>query len=259
MRKSVGLKRLFVSFPEPIVQLPLSYTLQDSEKLHYVRTVLRARVSEAFVLVDGEARQAYAGNLTELDKQQAVFEVKEALQTQGDSMPSVTLAVALIKEHRWDWLLQKATELGAEIIQPLLTERTVVHLDAKTTDKKLDRWRGIVESAAAQSEVLFIPKIQIPLTVTAWCKRAVSQADTRHIILAERGEQRQPLYDVLSANKKPPSDIYLAIGPEGGWTNQELETFHSAGYHFASLGQRILRSETAAISAMASVVYQFSG
>lgn len=249
------LKRFFVSLPEPLVEFPAELTVEDEFVVHHLRTVMRAKVGESVVLVDGERRQSYLGTLQALEKRSVSLIVESRLEASAHRLPSVTLAMALIKEQRWDAMLQKATELGVEVIQPIASERTVIRLDGKDIAKKLERWESVMRSAAEQSEGLFIPRIQPPVSVDALCGQG-DCASFQRILLAERGEHRNDLKTQLAQSKANQS-LLFAIGPEGGWTDRELGCFESAGFTFASLGQRIMRSETAAIAAMASVVYEF--
>jgi 16S rRNA (uracil1498-N3)-methyltransferase len=196
---------------------------------------------------------AYEGVLQAIDKHSLSVTLECQLPVPKSSLPPVTLAVALIKEQRWDWLLQKATELGVRAFQPILSERTVIKLSESDIPKKLERWQSVVRSAAEQSEGLFIPQMLKPVNVSQ-CAQSGS-SDRLRILLAERGEDRLSLKSVLSGLQQEKM-VTMAVGPEGGWTPQELDVFIQAGFVLASLGSRILRSETAAIAAMAGVVYE---
>jgi 16S rRNA (uracil1498-N3)-methyltransferase len=142
--------------------------------------------------------------------------------------------------------------LGVRSIQPLLTERSVIRLYEKDFSKKLERWQSVLRSAAEQSEGLFIPVIETPLSVQTYLKKA---SNDLRLLLQERGDSRKPMRDVFSAHQK--RAVTLAIGPEGGWTVEELSLFEQSGFIGVSLGQRILRAETAAMAAMAAVVYAY--
>jgi 16S rRNA (uracil1498-N3)-methyltransferase len=249
-------KRFFVTLPGPLVDFPAQLTIEDDFVVHHLRTVMRAKVGEFVVLVDGERRRAYLGTLQALGKRSVQVLAQSLLdKTVDDAIPSVTLAVALIKEQRWDWLIQKATELGVEAIQPIASERTMVKLGKNDILKKQERWETVMKSAAAQSEGLFVPRVLAPVSVKALCADS-SLTPMRCILLAERGEHRDTLKAILRQIKSN-QPILLAIGPEGGWTDQELTCFEQSSFAFASLGQRIMRSETAALAAMAAVVYEW--
>lgn len=260
------LKRFFVDLPAPVADFPTQLTIEDEGVVHHLRTVMRAKVGESVVLVDGQRRQAYLAILQALEKRTLTAQVERPLAQPDGNLPAVTLAVALIKEQRWDWLIQKATELGVSAIQPIASERTIIKLDEKNFGKKQERWEAVMRSAAEQSEGLFIPVILPPVSVKSLCDQA--SAYNQRILLAERGAHRETLQTTLRKHPlqqhsppQHPSDqaLLFAIGPEGGWTDGELAQFEQAGFVFASLGQRIMRTETAALAAMAAVVYELGG
>jgi 16S rRNA (uracil1498-N3)-methyltransferase len=252
------LKRFFVTLPSSVADFPTQLTIEDDFVVHHLRTVMRAKVGESVVLVDGERRQAYLATLQTLEKRTLSVQIEQLLTKAASELPSVTLAVALIKEQRWDWLIQKATELGVTAIQPITSERTIIKLAEKDIPKKQERWEAVMRSAAEQSEGLFIPAILPPVSVKALCDQVSAQV--QRILLAERGAHRDTLQTTLrkysSQQHSPDQTLLFAIGPEGGWTDGELAQFEQAGFAFASLGQRIMRSETAAVAAMAAVVYE---
>lgn len=253
------LKRFFVSLPAAVVTFPAELAVDDDFVVHHLRTVVRAKVGESVVLVDGQRRASYLATIQELEKRTVRLQVESVLQKPADGLPAgglpiVTLAVAMIKEQRWDTLLQKAAELGVEAIQPLASERTIIKLGEKDFPKKRERWEAVMRSAAEQSEGLFIPRVLPPLSVNALCENP-DFTGAQRILLAERGENRDTLKATLTA-RQANQPVLFAIGPEGGWTDAELSRFQRAGFTFASLGQRIMRSETAAMAAMASVVYE---
>lgn len=249
------LKRFFAQFPQPIESFPADLTVSDTFVVHHLGTVIRAKVGESVVMVDARRQTAYVAKIQSLQKQAVQLQVQGRLPAMPATLPKVTVAAALVKEQRWDWLLQKTTELGAFQFQPILAERSVIKLSDKDFPKKVERWESIVRAAAEQSEGLFIPDVLSPLPVA----NLVSHPDFashQKILLAERGDQRMPLKSVLS-QLDGDQPILIALGPEGGWTDGELEQFAAAKFAFASLGQRILRSETIAAAAMAAVAYEF--
>ncbi len=251
------LKRFFAKLPQAFDAFPAELELADREFCHYLATVVRAKSSERIALVDDARMVAYEALIGSLNKQTVQFSLLSRLQTPVQPLPQVTLAVALIKEQRWDWLVQKATELGVRAIQPLMTERTIVRLSAGDVVKKQVRWQAVARSAAEQSEGLFIPQIHPPMTVADYCQ-AYSQGDfamRKRILLLERKDDRAPL-KTLVAELGADEPITFAFGPEGGWTDAELASFSAAGFVSASLGERILRTETAAMAVMSAIVYE---
>lgn len=249
-------KRFFASFTQPLDVFPQAHTVSEEGLLHHLRTVVRARPGECVVLVDPLRELAYIARIESLQKQEARFTCLAPLETMPSRLPFATLAMALLKEQAWDWVLQKATELGVRAIQPLVTGRGVVKLSPADLPRKLDRWQQIVRGAAQQSEGLFIPQILNPLDVEAFCRGNAPGHD--RVLLSERGPDRLALKALLP-DVTPGQAVVLAVGPEGGWTEAEHRCFVEAGFVPASLGTRILRAETAAIAALSALAYEFSG
>jgi 16S rRNA (uracil1498-N3)-methyltransferase len=204
----------------------------------HLARVLRARVGQEFDIAtpDGVRR----GTITSVSDEQVEF----ALGGLVEEAPSaeVTLVLAIFKFDRMEWALEKCTELGVTQIIPLIARRTDSHL-AKAADKRVERWRRITTQAAEQSRRTKPPEITAPVKL-----KDVVSGDGLRIVLAESEDDRM-LSEVVST--APGEAITLAVGPEGGWTAEELQRFSGAGWLSASLGETILRAETAAIAAIA--------
>ena len=246
-----GFKHFFAPLPEPLENFPADLTVTDDFVVRHLGTVMRTKPGETVILTDDARATAYAARIVTVQKKSVAFNVLGQLPAPADLLPHVTLAVALIKEQRWDWLLQKATELGVRAIQPLFSERCMIRLGSADIPKKLERWGGVLRSAAEQSEGLFIPAILPPLPVAQCLQQAPAEA--LKLLLMERGTNRQSLKTRLTQHDQA-QPVILTIGPEGGWSDAEQAAAQSAGFISVSLGQRILRSETAAIAAMAALV-----
>lgn len=247
------LKRFFVTLPNIFDSFPIEVPIQDEALCHHLRNVIRAKPGEIIVVVDDAREVTYQAVITAIQKSSLTLQLEQLHQAPPDMIPPVTLAAALVKEQRWDWLLQKATELGARIIQPLMSEYSVVRLDAGEIPKKLERWQTLLRNAAEQSEGMFIPQILPPLTINNYLKQLSPSA--LHLLLKERGAARSPMKAVLPQHENC-KGIVLAIGPEGGWSDAEIDAFEQAGFQGVSLGNRILRSETAAIVALSAIIYE---
>ncbi len=159
-------------------------------------------------------------------------------------MAEITLVLAIYKFDRMEWAIEKCTELGVSRIIPLISRRTDSHL-ATASVKRVDRWQRIARQAAEQSRRAAPPLIAAPMKLS----EALNLPQPLRIVLAESEEQAL-LRDVLNPEAAG-NEITLAIGPEGGWTEDELQSFQQAGWISASLGNTILRAETAAIAAVA--------
>jgi len=210
----------------------------------HLSRVLRARVGQEFdVSAGGRLRR---GRVVAVAEERVEFALGEELPASAEANLNVTLLVAIYKFDRMEWALEKLTELGAARIVPVIARRTDARL-AKAAAKRVERWRRIAQEAAEQSRRLEPPEIDAPVKL----KDAVAIAALTRVVLAE-SEQAVSLADVVRVHP-PGESLALAVGPEGGWTEDELRLFAESGWTAASLGQRILRAETAAIAAMAIV------
>jgi 16S rRNA (uracil1498-N3)-methyltransferase len=161
---------------------------------------------------------------------------------------NLTLLLAVFKFDRMEWAIEKCTELGISRIVPVIARRTDAHL-ATAAGKRAERWRRIALQAAEQSRRITPPEIADPIKLPD----AMTLSASVRIVLAE-SERETLLGDLLTSH--PDGAILLATGPEGGWTEEELELFQKAGWISASLGTTILRAETAAIAATAITLSQ---
>jgi len=208
---------------------------------HLIR-VLRARPGQEFDISCG--REVRRGRITAISDHRVEFELGEQLP--AESLIQVTLVLSIFKFDRLEWAIEKCTELGVARIVPVIARRTEAHL-AAAAPKRVERWQRIARQASEQSRRVSTPEISQPIKL----KDAVALPGSTRILLSE-SEQVARLKDVLESNPRG-GDVLLALGPEGGWTAAELELFREAGWSPASLGNTILRAETAAIAAAAIV------
>jgi 16S rRNA (uracil1498-N3)-methyltransferase len=208
---------------------------------HLVR-VLRARVGQEFDIVAGAAVRR--GRITALDNGRVEFDLGEGVSS--TELADITLVLAVFKFDRMEWAIEKCTELGVARIVPVIARRTDSHLAAASL-KRLERWQRIAHQASEQSRCVIPPEIAAPVQVS----EALTLPAALRIVLAE-SEERTLLRDLVKPGAAV-GGVALAIGPEGGWTEDELELFQQAGWSSASLGSTILRAETAAIAATAIV------
>lgn len=207
---------------------------------HLIR-VLRVRVGQEFDIVAGAVvRRAQVATISE---RRVEFELGEEVLTAA-STPRVTLLLSIFKFDRMEWAIEKATELGVSKIVPVIAHRTDVHL-ASASVKRVDRWNRIALQAAEQSRRAAPPEVAKPVKL----REALNVPAALKIVLSESEIQAQ-LSDTL-AEHKAEREMFLAVGPEGGWTEDELQLFQREGWLSASLGPTVLRAETAAIAAIA--------
>ncbi len=214
---------------------------------HLIR-VLRARVGQEFDISTGPSVRR--GRITTIAADRVDFELGEDVGAAPAT--NVTLLLAIFKFDRMEWAIEKCTELGVSRIIPVIARRTDAHLAAAGT-KRAERWRKIALQASEQSRRVSPPEIADPVKL----KDATSLPGALRIVLAE-SERGTHLRDVLAARDTGGAEIILAIGPEGGWTEDELHLFEQSRWIPASLGSTILRAETAAIAATAIVVSELS-
>ena len=206
----------------------------------HLARVLRARVGQEFDIATGESVRV--GRVVKVAEDRVEFDLGVSVEA-GSTRP-VTLALAVFKFDRFEWAVEKSTELGVSKIVPVVAQRTDSHL-ATAAGKRVDRWRRIAREAAEQSRRLAVPELSDPIKLKAYL--AAEHAASR-VVLAENEKEVQ-LRDLSEGSR----EVALAIGPEGGWADSELEQFTNSGWTAASLGSTILRAETAAIAALAVV------
>ncbi|HYE26179.1 MAG TPA: RsmE family RNA methyltransferase [Clostridia bacterium] len=210
--------------------------LTGQHAAHLAR-VLRARVGQEFDIAAGD--RVRLGRVTSVGDDRVEFELGAEVEAVPQSETTVVLAI--FKFDRFEWAVEKCTELGAARLVPLIARRTDAHL-AHAALKRVERWRRIAHEAAQQSRRVAPPEISEPVRI----KDALRLEATTRVILAET-ERQASLKDFFLQD----GSVALAIGPEGGWTEDELKMFADAGWSSASLGSTILRAETAAIAALA--------
>ena len=218
-------------------------TLIGDQADHLAR-VLRAEPGQIFDVVAGGF--LHRAEITNVSDSEVLFALHEELEAEA-ALP-VHLLLAIFKFDHMEWAIEKATELGVARITPVLARRTEKHL-AQASAKRADRWRRIALEASKQSRRTDIPEIAEPTAL----KLALEQEQSSVRILLSETEQATTLSAVLTNSIRPPGceSVALAIGPEGGWTSEEMALFTAQNWHSVTLGPRILRAETAVIAAVA--------
>ncbi|WP_395750282.1 16S rRNA (uracil(1498)-N(3))-methyltransferase [Prosthecobacter sp.] len=216
-------------------------TLSGDEAQHCSR-VMRKEAGDSIEIFDGAGRVAVC-EITHVSKAEVQAKIVsetcvEAFQT------SIHLLPALIKGEPFEWLLEKAVELGAASVQPVITERTVIHLDAAQTEKKLGKWRRHMIESAKQCHTPFVPELHAPLPFS---KALKFEAEFK--LIPALSEHSRTLKQALPATK--PRSVAVLIGPEGDFTAEEEAQAFSAGYVPVTLGPLVLRAETASIATLA--------
>lgn len=209
---------------------------------HHIQ-VLRLAQGALITLFNGDGGE-YTAALTEIARRSASAEIKAHAARDVELPFAVTLAQALPEGSKMDWIIEKAIELGATGVQPLAAQRCVVRLSAERADKKLEHWRGIIVAASEQSGRNRLAQLAPPQDYKQW----ITQQDLhRRIILTPRAGQSLADW----ARHQPPQAVTLVIGPEGGLSEQEEDLALRHGALPLAMGPRILRTETAGLSALA--------
>lgn len=206
---------------------------------HYLRRVLRLGAGDRFLALDGQGHQWQAT----LRAEAAIAEIVASEVTAPPQATAITLVASLPKGNAFDEVVRQATELGVTTIQPLISQRTLL----QPSPQKLERWRRIVTEATEQSERLQVPELHAPLSWNEFLAQDISGQP--YICVARRSVPH--LLTQLQA--QPATAITLLVGPEGGWTEAEVESAIANGWQPVTLGPGILRAVTAAIVALALV------
>jgi 16S rRNA (uracil1498-N3)-methyltransferase len=236
--------RVFVAAPLA-AGMPLQ--LSGSAAAHVSR-VLRLRAGEPLVLFDGRGGE-FEATVQGLHGARVAVQVGAQRELERESPLVLQLVQGISRGERMDLVVQKATELGVAQILPVLTERSVVRLDAAQAQRKTEHWRAIAISACEQSGRNRLPQVAPPVSLAQFL-RADTAAALR-LLLSPQAPLR------LSELPRPAGPVSVLIGPEGGLTPQEQESARARGYEAVRMGPRVLRTETAAIVALSLLQREF--
>ena len=224
-------------------------TLEGSAASHITR-VLRLRVGAALVVFDGSGGE-YEGSIDKAHGGEVIVAVGARAATERESPLPVTLAQGVSRGERMDLVVQKATELGVSHLVPVLTERSVVRLTAQQSDRKVNHWRAIVVAACEQCGRNRLPSVAAPVPLGDFLRSNARAAGDTCLVLSPSGAA------TLGDLPRPAAGVTVLVGPEGGLTDEEEQGARAAGFTALRLGPRVLRTETAAIAALALLQRQF--
>ena len=246
-------RRRFYAPPIAFAPDGKSATLSAAETRH-LRDVLRLRPGDEAYLFDGEGRE-FRGAVVEIDRSSSVLRVVEEAQPPSpESTLDLTLAVALLKGEKFDVVVQKATELGAHRVVPLITSRADVRIhNPEDAQKKQERWQRIALEATKQCGRARLMKIDAPISYAEFVARASGDHELC-LMFSERGGS--PFANAVAAIDQA-SSIKAVVGSEGGWTDEEIQQASTAQWRIVTLGGRTLRAETAAITVAALLQHRF--
>ena len=226
-----------------------SHAVLRGDPARHLVTVLRKKTGDDIVLFDGEGTE-YDATIERIDRDVVAAAVRRKRVRSHAARPAVALFSAVPKGRRFDLIIEHATELGADTIVPLMTDRTVVRMDVGSVDNKVERWRRIAVAAAEQCRRATLPQVTPPLSFSEAVEQLPQSAFS---ILARSVGPQPPIHEILEEIDAAHNEIRIFIGPEGGFTPQEVALGQDAGARLASLGENILRTETAAIASLAVI------
>jgi 16S rRNA (uracil1498-N3)-methyltransferase len=237
---------------------------------HQIRNVLRMNRGDRIIVLDNTGYE-YEVVLTEIKKDRVLGRIEQKRPATGESQVRLTLYQSLLSRDKFELVLQKCTEVGVSRFVPVITQRSLVRDADTVTPNKLARWQRIITEAAEQSHRGRIPEIEHPIefeeavsSLADYDLRLITspnagwqpQASPEQSRRTELGDGRTEQVTLRSALRKAPKSVAILIGPEGGFTDEEIQIAQDAGTLTVSLGPRILRTETASIVTAALILYE---
>ncbi len=215
----------------------------------HVARVLRLAPGDPLILFNGDGCD-YPAVLESVARRSVSARVTGREVVDNESPLAVHLVQGISRGERMDWVVQKAVELGVGRLSPVLTERSVVRLDADRRRRRLEHWRGVVVAACEQCGRACLPHLDFPQPLMVWLAEGAAEtggAEVLRLFLDPEGAKGLGDFSV------PPTSVCLVVGPEGGFSAEERSRLQKAGFEGVRMGPRILRTETAAVVALATV------
>lgn len=236
-------------FIPPNCLIPPTVRLPD-EAAHQIKTVLRLQPGAEIIVLDNSG-QEWRVRLTSLGKHEVAGEIITQQPAQGEPAVQINLYQGTLKGQKFEWVLQKGTELGVSHFTPVICQRSVVNKSQEVMEK-YPRWQRIIQEAAEQSRRGRLPELAPPLTLT----KAIQQTKSPNsLALMPWEEANSPSLKTILAEAKP-AQVSVFIGPEGGFAPEEAALAQTAGVRLVKLGPRILRAETAGLAVCSVILYE---
>ena len=214
----------------------------QGEQANYLGRALRSRVGDSVIVFNGDGGE-WPASIEDISKNSVTLRLGVVVDSATESPLKIHLVQGISRGERMDFVVQKATELGVSRITPVLTHHGMVKLDQKRADKRRQHWQHVAESACEQSGRTQPPRIDEPLALNTWFGDR-DPAGKMEVVLQAAATSS------LASLTAPTAGLCLLVGPEGGFSEREYEDAEIAGFQAASLGPRILRTETAALAAV---------
>ncbi len=243
------MRRFFVEKILPIEGL-ISITGKEAK---HIANVLRMKKGDALIIMDGKG-QLFESAIEKLDARAVDVKIIKSIPLSPPSPIEITFGQALIKSKNMDYLIQKTTELGIHSIHLFHSERTVIKLKPDNISRKMGRWNEIIKSSCKQCGRSAFPTIYPPIAFKDLMKKATTKSTLK--LLVWEDEQKTDLKNVFKS-MSPSPHILAIVGPEGGFTVNEIKLAREAGFRMVSLGKRILRSETAGVTLASIIQYEW--
>lgn len=225
------------------------------EDVKHITQVLRAKIGEEITICDIDTTLNYITTISQMTAEMVICSIIDCVKSFVESNIEVTIFQGLPKADKLEYIIQKNTELGAKEIVPVNMSRSVVKIDKKSEPKKIERWQKIAEAAAKQSGRDCIPKVEQVINISNLCDR-IKHFDK--VILAYENEEKNTLKKELKTlDGTKHVKIGIIVGPEGGIDKSEVDLLINAGAKVVTLGKRILRTETASITMMSNIIYEY--
>ena len=215
------------------------------EYYNYFKNVLRLKKNDSIALFNNLDGLEYSTEIINITNKAIELNITDTTRIDNENSYTINLYQSLIKIENFELVIQKATELGADNIYPIITDYTNLKFDSKNIEKKLDRWQKIAIGASEQSRRVFVPKVHPPIEL----KTLNMQTNQLNITLCPYATNDSALTNKL----KSANDINIFIGPEGGFSNAEMTEFKNERFETINLGKRILKAETAPINILSII------
>jgi len=227
----------------------------SGREARHMRRVLRLKVGDRVDIFDGTGKE-YHGQITHQHHQNVTVRIVETTSPDQESPLTLVMGQSLIKGDKMDFVIQKATEMGVSTIIPFVSSRSVTRVDPGNIEQRLNRWRAIAVESSKQCGRLIPLNIGTILGFDEALGRA--PLSTRRIILCERATYRlKSLFREIDRSSRSSQSFYFIVGPEGGFTEDEVKKAEKAEFTPVSLGSRILRAETAGLSFVSILQYEW--
>ncbi len=220
----------------------------DEKASHHLGRVLRAVSGDELILFNGQGGE-YAAVIALVSKKAVTVELKRFIDRDAESPVQIHLAQGIARGEKMDFIVQKAVELGASHIIPLVTERCNVRLSGDREGKRIEHWQSVIISACEQSGRNRIPHLSMPLSLAEWLEQV--EVDQGYVLSPHVAGE------LVTTASVPPLSIAALIGPEGGLSDQEVIAANQQGFANLNLGPRVLRTETATIAALSLLQMQY--